>query len=248
MDGLDFEDENVGPGKILTWEEFLYNLPVGAYPDFVLVRSTHVYMRSFLFRKFADIPQYGLLDSITENTVPWRPHFLYGAFYEGLVAFQLARQASRGEYLRKGEAALMLFRDLTVLNNYNFENKHIILEAEFMCVSGYHGQASQLYKDAVRSANEHKFLHEEAIAAELAGVHAYEQGMHENAVALLMHSVQCFKDWGAAAIAKRVETFISCNFNLGAMNLVSVEGFLASILAPTESSARKRQEYEGSRC
>ena len=111
-----------------------------------------------------------------------------------------------------------------------------------MCVSGYHGQASQLYRDAVRLANEHKFLHEEAVAAELAGVHAHQQGLREDAVAYLLHSVKCYRSWGAVALARRVEAFISGSFNLGAMNLKAAEGFLASVLAPTESSSRKRHD------
>lgn len=118
-------------------------------------------MRAFLFQQYDDLPQDGLLDRIFEKNVPLRVIFHYGVFYEGLVSFHFARQTDGNEYHRKGESALKFFRGLYKRNKWNFENKYLTLEAEMMNVSGYHDQASQLYEDAIKSAHDHKFVHEE---------------------------------------------------------------------------------------
>ena len=65
-------------------------------------------------------------------------------------------------------------------------------------------------------AYEHKFVNDEAISSELAGVFFCKEGLHTvKAEALLLHSVQCYKTWGALAVARRVETYIVSNFGTG---------------------------------
>lgn len=52
----------------------------------------------------------------------------------------------------------------------NFENKRLILAAEMATpVHRDYNEAEILYIKAVKSAKDHKFVHEEAIASELAG-------------------------------------------------------------------------------
>ena len=49
------------------------------------------------------------------------------------------------------------------------EQNVMLLEAESMFTNGDFDRAGPLYDSAIRSAREHKFIHEEAIASELAG-------------------------------------------------------------------------------
>ena len=89
----------------------------------------------------------------------------------------------------------------------------VLLEAEKMYTMGNFDQAALLYERAIRLAHEHKFINDEAIASELAGVFFCERGLDDvKAEALLLHSVQCYKTWGALAVAKRVETYIVSKF------------------------------------
>ena len=89
----------------------------------------------------------------------------------------------------------------------------VLLEAEKMYTIGSYNQASLFFDRALRVAHKHKFVNDEAIASELAGIFFCEERLHGvKAEALLLHSVQCYKTWGALAVAKRVETFVTNNY------------------------------------
>ena len=188
------------------------------------------------------MPQNGLLDRITEKNVPLRPIFFCGVFFEGLVSFHFARQTGGEEYRRKGEAALIFMRNWAKHSQWNFEDKYLILEAEKMYLSGCHDDASQLYKDAIRSAHDHKLIHEEAIASELAGDFFYERSCPQKSLALFKHSIKCYKEWGALAVARRVESSMHIRFGLNIAQLGSIDDSLAFIFASQQGSTKKRQE------
>ena len=57
------------------------------------------------------------------------------------------------------------------------------------------------------------FTHEEAMALELAGMCCYERGIFPKAYSFLSHAIECYKTWGALAIAKRVENFLQSKFS-----------------------------------
>ncbi len=197
-------------------------------------------MRSFFFQSFDDLPKDAMLGRILENHAPLRLIFLFGIFYEGLVSFRLARQMGEDKYQSRGEAVLEYFRNLAEQNKWNFRNKYQLLAAEQLNMSGYHDQATELYERAIRSAHEHRFISEEAVACELAGMHSYDRGLHQKSYALLLHAVKCYKKWGAFAIARRVEGVIHNNFGPG---FGPVDDLMSSIFASvTESSSRKRHE------
>ena len=197
-------------------------------------------MRSFFFQRFDDLPKHAMLKRILENHVPLRPIFILGIFYEGLVSFHLARNMGGDEYQSRGEAALEYFRNLAEQNKWNFMNKHLLLAAEQLNTSGYHDQATELYERAIRSANEHRFISEEAAACELAGMHSYDRGLHQKSYALLLHAVKCYKKWGAFAIARRVEGVIHNNFGPGFGPIDDLVSSIFATVAPR--SSRKRSE------
>lgn len=80
-----------------------------------------------MFKNYDDLPNTGVLEVITAKSVPLRPVFFNGIFYEGLVSCYLARQTDGGDHHKKGEAAVIFFRKLSKCNNWNFENKYLIL-------------------------------------------------------------------------------------------------------------------------
>ena len=91
----------------------------------------------------------------------------------------------------------------------------------------------------------HKFIHEEAIASEMAGEYLFETGRHSEAYTLYKHSIKCFNDWGANAVSSRVEADIQAKFgddvsHLEAANIDIICGISLNI----ESNNQKRS-YEG---
>ena len=131
----------------------------------------------------------------------------------------------------------------------------VLLEAEKMYTMGNFDQAALLYERAIRLSHEHKFINDEAIASELAGIFFCERGLNDmKAEALLLHSVQSYKTWGALAVARRVETYIANKYGLDSVRLSSVlpqryfqkkcqqkPKYIASILESNNDSSKKRQ-------
>ena len=119
----------------------------------------------------------------------------------------------------------------------------VLLEAEKMYTMGNFDQAALLYERAIRLAHEHKFINHEAIASELAGIFFCDRGLRVSAEALLLHSVQCYKMWGALAVAKRVETFIANKYGAVCSSLDQrIEILRVILLVPNEDSSKKRKE------
>ena len=121
----------------------------------------------------------------------------------------------------------------------------LILEAMKMDIlSNRDGDsAGLLYNSAIRSAHEHKFVHEEAIASELMGDFSFEQGHQSEAYALYMHSIKCFREWGAQAIATRIESSLKSKFALRLSHLekeVDVGDIMKGILEGSTDVTTKR--------
>jgi len=83
-----------------------------------------------------------------------------------------------------------------------------------MHILGNYDAARALYISSIRSAREHRFIHEEAIASELAGDLFNERGSHLDleSYALYMHSIKCFNEWDALAVAMRVQSSVESKF------------------------------------
>jgi len=168
-------------------------------------------MRSFLFRldmsKCADV-----LDRVVNATCQLRFTTITAVFFEGLISFAMARQtAENNEWIIKGEIALSYMKRWES-TKWNFENKIKLLEAEKMHCLGYFDLASKLYVDAVESSKRHKFFHELAMCLELQGLFFQGRNMAEEALTSLRRSVRCYRNWGADAVAERVELYIRHHF------------------------------------
>ena len=112
---------------------------------------------------------------------------------------------------------------------------------------GNYDAAKPLYISSIRSACEHKFIHEEAIASELAGDFFNERGSHLESYALYMHSIKCFSEWGALAVAMRVQSSVETRFGSeNMMNVgktVNVDDMVQLILGkPTDTNKRQVME------
>ena len=114
----------------------------------------------------------------------------------------------------------------------------VLLEAEKMYTIGSYNQASSFFDRALRVAHKHKFVNDEAIASELAGMFFFERELHEKTKTLLLHSVQCYKTWGALAVAKRVETYIVSKFVADCSSLDQRIEILRGILVSNEDTKK----------
>ena len=204
--------------------------------------------RLFFFRRFDDISfdAINISEEIFEKKHFLRPPLLLGIFFEGLLAFQCARRESNGlrkeEWMRRGESASKRMRCLSDHLAWNWENKSLLLIAEKMYTDGNFDQAASCYDKAVRSANEHRFIHEEAMACELAGDFYYERNSHQKSYAFFVHSIECYMKWGAFAVARRVECSLGVRFGSDFAQLEPNEDCLEAIYSSRNGPSKKRQD------
>lgn len=203
--------------------------------------------RSFYFRRFDRIAldASSILEDIQEHNHYLRPVLLLGIFFEGLVAFQCARRAtdmkSREKWYNRGESVSKRMWSLCDHSSWNWKNKALLLVAEKLYTDGNFDCAASSYDRAIQSAKEHRFVHEEAIASELAGDFYYERDFHEKSMTFFKHSMKCYLNWGAFAVAQRLQNNLEVKYGLDIAQLEPNNDSLEAISLSEADHSRKRQ-------
>ena len=94
----------------------------------------------------------------------------------------------------RGQNALNKLREYATHSEWNFKNKVLLVEAEFCNTEKSYNKAATLYEASVEAAKLHKFIHEEAIASECAGIFFLERGLRQKSLSYFKHASECFKE------------------------------------------------------
>lgn len=209
----------------------------------VLYGKIHHLTRSYLFRQMGNASlNIDISGTMAEGLNQLNLFHVMGYFFEGLSAFLLARKTCDNKYAERGQSVLSMMKCWSEHSLWNWENKVLLLEAESMFTIGEFDRAVLTYDSAIRCAREHKFIHEEAIASELAGTFYYERGIYQKSYSLLVHSVESYRTWGAHAIAGRVESVIGHNFGAALGTFVPSADISCDLCAPSLLSQKKRSK------
>jgi predicted ATPase/two-component sensor histidine kinase/GAF domain-containing protein len=87
----------------------------------------------------------------------------------------------------------------------NFENRAALVDAEIARIQGRALDAEHLYEQAIRSARENGFVHNEALANELAARFYLERGLEKNGNAHLHDARACYALWGADGNVRQLD-------------------------------------------
>ncbi|MGY8663377.1 AAA family ATPase [Bradyrhizobium sp. UFLA05-109] len=87
----------------------------------------------------------------------------------------------------------------------NFENRAALVGAEIARVEGRVLDAERLYEQAIRSAQDNGFVHNEAIASELAARFYAARGFETISRAYLREARSCYLRWGAAGKVRNLD-------------------------------------------
>jgi len=165
----------------------------------------HRFIQSFAVRDFETALNYceeydklgsGIIARITDVAT---------VFFSGVIGFVLARKSKQDGMLDIGEhrrMQLQMWADHG--SKWNAENKALLLQAEKYYTTGNLDQAKASYEASVKSAREHKFINEEALAYELYGIFRVETGHLENGKELLRKAQSLYAEWGAMKKASEV--------------------------------------------
>lgn len=129
---------------------------------------------------------------------------------------------AQGECRARAESALTQMRKWSKHSDWNLKNKVLLAEAEMHYTQKDFSKAASCYEAAVKTARKHKFIHEEAMANELAGKFFSERGLHTKAYNLFLRSSECYKKWGAFAVAKRLQDTMRNAITSDSMNLPAI--------------------------
>lgn len=129
---------------------------------------------------------------------------LYGA-----LAHAAACDVASGDQRRQHiEALIGHYEQLEAWAQHNpvtFENRTAIVGAEIARIEGRVLEAQDLYEKAVRSAQVHGFVHNEAIANERAGCFYAARGFEKIATTYLRDAQECYRRWGAEGKVRQLE-------------------------------------------
>jgi hypothetical protein len=87
----------------------------------------------------------------------------------------------------------------------NFENRAALVAAEIARIEGRELDAQNLYEKAIRSAREHGFIQNEAIAHEVAARYYSARGFETIANAYLRNARYCYLRWGATGKVEQLD-------------------------------------------
>lgn len=121
-------------------------------------------------------------------------------FYAALAYAAAWNSAFEDEKQRHYDALCQHGRQLEIWAEHcpeNFENRSALARAEIARVEGRVLDAEHLYERAIASSQEHGFIHNEAIANELAASFYRRRGFKTTADAYLRCARACYEQWGA---------------------------------------------------
>jgi PAS domain S-box-containing protein len=87
----------------------------------------------------------------------------------------------------------------------NFENRAALVGAEIARIEGHELAAEHLYEQSIRSAHANGFVHNEALANELAARFYLARGFEKIGHTYLREARHCYLNWGAAGKVRQLE-------------------------------------------
>ena len=110
----------------------------------------------------------------------------------------------------------------------NFDNRAALVGAELARIEGRYLDAMRSYEEAIRSARASDFVHNEALANELAGRFYAARGFQEIAHAYLQEARYCYLRWGADGKVRQLqETYPQLRDDLGPVPTTTAFGATA---------------------
>ncbi|WP_210246758.1 trifunctional serine/threonine-protein kinase/ATP-binding protein/sensor histidine kinase [Bradyrhizobium sp. UNPA324] len=128
--------------------------------------------------------------------------------YSALAHAALCDHATPEERPRHFDSVLDHYRELqmwTEANPETFEDRATLVGAEIARLEGRVQNAQEMYDKAIHEAHKHGFVHNQAIANEIAGCFYAERGYEKIAATYLQAARACYLRWGADGKVHQLE-------------------------------------------
>ena len=160
--------------------------------------------RHFAQKGFARIPQGRYFSHIIK-------------FYYGLSLLDMTKKKLNYVKYKEVEEIIESLQVAVEHADSNIRNKLELLQAELHGCGARHSKAVTLYNAAIASAKESKFIHEQGLACERAGLYYKKMGFARDAFVHFQQAHACYKEWGSSvkvgAIQRELDGFNSIDNN-----------------------------------
>ena len=129
-----------------------------------------------------------------------------------LANYKNADEAQQQEYLEKVTVNQEKLENWASHAPMNYQHKYDLVAAEKARIFGKNWQAAELYEGAIKGAANNGYLHEEALAYELAAEFYLGRGMEKIGETYLREAINRYFSWGAVVKVKHLETRYSSFF------------------------------------
>lgn len=129
-------------------------------------------------------------------------------FYEALTMLALYPKASssdKSKYMKQVKKNMAKLKKWAKDAPENYMHKYNLIDAERLRVTGKINEARLVYDKAIDGASKNDYIHEEAIAYELAGKFYLDQKAEDLAEFYFKASYNAYREWGAEAKLKNLE-------------------------------------------
>ncbi|HJW29692.1 MAG TPA: GAF domain-containing protein, partial [Saprospiraceae bacterium] len=133
------------------------------------------------------------------------PHYSTYMFFHGILHFELALQNKDYVIPETVNTFMAYLGRLSVVNPANFQHKHLLLEALKLQHEGRTIEALNHFEEAIKSAQQYKFVNNLAIAYEKTANLWLAEGRPHYALYNLKQSIISFTQWGAFAKVKQLQ-------------------------------------------
>jgi len=151
-------------------------------------------------------------------------------FYSALSHAAAWNSASASERHQHFEALTAHHKQLKIWAEHcpeNFENRATLVAAEIARIEGRALEAERLYEDARRSAHANSFIHNAAVACEVAGRFYAARSLDKIADTYFQEARYCYLRWGADGKVRQLDQLYPQLTNEG-----STRGATSTIVAP----------------
>ncbi len=193
------------------FDEEQFEQHLGADPGLALVTCWY-WIRKLQARFHAGDYPCAIAAASNAELLLWTSPFCFEVaeyhYYDALARAAHCDSVSADERARHLEALSVHHRQLeTWANNCpeNFADRSALIAAEIARLEGHDSDAMRLYEQAIRSAREHDFVQNEAIAYERASAFCRTRGFETIADAYMRKARDCFARWGADGKVRQID-------------------------------------------
>ena len=127
-------------------------------------------------------------------------------FHRGIGLYAMARRTKNRKYKKEAKRILKLISKWYKAGNPNVTHYDLMLRAEQAALDGKHGEADDLYKEAIVSAARPGHLQHAALFNErYADYRLTERGDVDDAKYHLSEAARYYSDWGAVGKAEQLK-------------------------------------------